>query len=160
MCREYIDIIASNIPQIKIIAASQWTARFNIQRKPKKWWCLLINLSFGLFDHKKNPALFQNFSKIPGISRTLFKFQDFPGLSRTFQDWWEPCDFKLYLFCSVLFLETYFSYLVKVKMFFFCYWISSSVWIKQGKLTQLIIALKNVWHYKKKQIVQNIVQKV
>ena len=29
------------------------------------------------------PGLFQNFSKTPGLSRTLFKFQDFPGPSRT-----------------------------------------------------------------------------
>ena len=97
MCWEYIDIIASNIPQMKIKAVSQWTATFNTQRKPKKCWCLLGNLSSGLFYHKKKSrtvqGLFQNFSKIPGLSRTLFKFQDFPGLfsnSRTFQDWWEP----------------------------------------------------------------------
>ena len=61
-----------------------WTARFNIQRKPEKCWCLFRNLSFGLFDHKKSsmtfPGLYPNFSKIPGLSRTLFKFQDFPGL--------------------------------------------------------------------------------
>ena len=80
---EYIDIIASNIPQMKIKAVSQWTARFNIQRKPEKCWCLLRNLSFGLFSHKKIPGLFQNVSKIPGLSKTLFKFQGFPGLSRT-----------------------------------------------------------------------------
>ena len=29
------------------------------------------------------PGLFQNFSKTPGLSRILFKFQDFPGPSRT-----------------------------------------------------------------------------
>ena len=34
-------------------------------------------------DHKEIPRLFQNFSKIPGLSRTLFKFQDFPGLLGT-----------------------------------------------------------------------------
>ena len=28
------------------------------------------------------PGFFQNFSKIPGLSKTLFKFQDFPGISR------------------------------------------------------------------------------
>ena len=36
MCSEYIDIIASNIPEMKITAVSQRTARFNIQRKPEK----------------------------------------------------------------------------------------------------------------------------
>ena len=78
---EYIDITALNIPQIRITAVSQWTARFNIQRKPKKYWCLLGNLSFGLFDHKKK---FQDFSRtfwkvqFPRLSRTLFKFQNFP----------------------------------------------------------------------------------
>ena len=83
---EYIDIIASNIPQIKITADSQWTARFNIQKTTEKRWCLLRNLSFGLFDHKK----FQEFSKISA------KFQYFPGLfsnSKTFQDCWEPWEF-------------------------------------------------------------------
>ena len=55
---------------MKITAVSQWTARFNIQRKTEKCWCLLRNLSFELFDHKKIPGLFQNFSKIPGHSRT------------------------------------------------------------------------------------------
>ena len=83
MCWEYIDIIASNIPQMKIKAVSQWTARFNIQKNPKKCWCLLRNLSFRLFDHKKIPGLFQNFTKIPGLSRTPFKFQDFSGLVKT-----------------------------------------------------------------------------
>ena len=84
---EYKDIIASNIPQMKIAVVTQWTARFNIQRKPEKCCCLLRNLSFGLFDHKKIPGLFQDFSKIsvkfldfPGF---FFKFQDFPGLVRT-----------------------------------------------------------------------------
>ena len=72
-----IDIIASNTPQMKIKAVSQWTARFNIQRKPEKCWCLLRDLSFGLFDHKKISGLFQNFSKISA------KFHDFPGLFRT-----------------------------------------------------------------------------
>ena len=69
---------------------SQWTARFNIQRKPEKCWRLLRNLSFRLFDHKKIPGIFQDFPKIsaefqdfPGLSKTLFKFQNFPGLSRT-----------------------------------------------------------------------------
>ena len=83
MCWEYIDITASNIPQTKFIAVSQRTFRFNIQRKPEKCWCLLKNLPFGLFDHKKIPRLFQNFSKIQGLSRILFKFQDFPGLVGT-----------------------------------------------------------------------------
>ena len=32
-----------------------------------------LEISFGLFDHKI----------IPGLSRTLFKFQDFPGLVGT-----------------------------------------------------------------------------
>ena len=64
-----IDTIASNTPQMKIKAVSQWTARFNLQRKPEKCWCLLRDLSFGLFDHKK----------IPGLSRTL----QIPGISRT-----------------------------------------------------------------------------
>ena len=45
---------------MKIKAVSQSTARFNIQRKPKKCWCLLRNISFGLFDQIK----FQDFSKI------------------------------------------------------------------------------------------------
>ena len=87
---QYIDIIASNIPQMKIKAVSQWTARFNIQRKPEKCCCLVRNLSFSLFDHKEIPGPFQDFSKIsakfqdfPGLSRALFKFQDFPGLVRT-----------------------------------------------------------------------------
>ena len=90
MCWVYIDIIdiiATNIPHMKITAVSQWTARFNIQRKPKKCCCLLRNFSFGLFDHKKNSRTFlwvlQNFSKSPGLSRTLLKFQDFPVLSWT-----------------------------------------------------------------------------
>ena len=85
-CAENIKILLHpiHIPQMKI-KASQWTARFNMQRKPKECWCLLRNLSFGLFDHIKIPELFkvQNFSKIPyipGLSRTLFKFKD----------WWEP----------------------------------------------------------------------
>ena len=69
----YIDITASNIPQMKITAVTQWTATFNIQRKSKKCWCLLRNLSSGLFDHKK----------IQDSSRTLFKFQDFPELLET-----------------------------------------------------------------------------
>ena len=56
---------------------SQWNARFNIQRKPRKCWGLLRDLSFGLFDHKKIPGLFQDFSKI------LAKFQDFSGLVGT-----------------------------------------------------------------------------
>ena len=77
MCWEYIDIIASNISQIKITAVSQWTATFNIQRKPDKCWCLLRNLSFGLFDHKEIPGPFQDFSRISA------KFQDFPGLVGT-----------------------------------------------------------------------------
>ena len=67
---------------MKFIAVSQRTFRCNIQRKPEKCWCLLKNLSFGLFDHKKIP-LFQNFSKIQGLSKILFKFQDFPGLVGT-----------------------------------------------------------------------------
>ena len=77
-CAENINIIASNIPQMKIIAVSQWTARFNMQRKPEKCWFLLRNLSFGLFDHKKIPGLFQDFPKFQQNYRT---FQDFPGLS-------------------------------------------------------------------------------
>ena len=76
----YIDITASNIPQMKITAVTQWTATFNIQRKSKKCWCLLRNLSSGLFDHKKNPGLFQDSFQIPGLSRT---FQDFPELLET-----------------------------------------------------------------------------
>ena len=76
-CAENINIIASNIPQMKIIAVSQWTARFNMQRKPEKCWFLLRNLSFGLFDHKKIPGLFQDLSKISA------KFQDFSGLVGT-----------------------------------------------------------------------------
>ena len=86
MCWVYIDIIdiiATNIPHMKITAVSQWTARFNIQRKPKKCCCFLINPSFELFDHKKNPGLFQDFFKISA------KFQDFPGLFSN--SWWEPC---------------------------------------------------------------------
>ena len=74
MCWEYADITEPNIPQMKIKAVSQRTARFNIQRKPEKCWCLLRNLSFGLSDHKKIPGHFQDFSKI------LAKFQDFPKL--------------------------------------------------------------------------------
>ena len=73
MCREYIDVIASNIPQMKIKAIT----RFNIQRKPEKYWCLLEISPFRLFDHKKIPGLFHDFSKI------LAKSQDFPELSRT-----------------------------------------------------------------------------
>ena len=87
---EYIDIIASNIPQMKIAAVTQWTARFNIQRKPEKCCCLLRNLPFGLFDHKKIAGLFQDFSKIsakfldfPGF---FFKFLDFPGFFFKFLD--------------------------------------------------------------------------
>ena len=64
---------------MKIRTVSQCTARFNIQSKPDKCWGLLRNPSFRLFDHKKIPGLFQNFSKIPGLSRTL----QIPGLSRT-----------------------------------------------------------------------------
>ena len=76
MCGEYIDIIPSNIPQMKI-AVSQWTARFHILRKPEECCCLLRNLSFGLFDHKILPGLSQDFSKIS---------EKIPGLSRTSQD--------------------------------------------------------------------------
>ena len=91
-CAEYnIDIIAPNIPQMKITAVSQWTARFNIQRKPEKCWCLLRNLSFGLFDHKKIPVLFRDFSKISVNFRTFQGSFRTRELSRTFQDCWEPC---------------------------------------------------------------------
>ena len=51
--------------------------RFNIQRKPEKYWCLLEISPFRLFDLKKIPGLFHDFSKI------LAKSQDFPELSRT-----------------------------------------------------------------------------
>ena len=85
---------------------SQWTARFNIQRKPEKCWRLLRNLSFRLFDHKKIPGIFQDFPKIsaefqdfPGLSKTLFQI---PELSRTFQDWWEPWEL-----CSTYSLGTF-----------------------------------------------------
>ena len=75
---EYTDITALNIPQIRITAVSQWTARLNIQRKPKKYWCLLGNLSFGLFDHKKK---FQDFSRtFSKVQQNSKIFQDFPGL--------------------------------------------------------------------------------
>ena len=89
----YIDIIAFNISQMKITAVSQWTATFDIQRKPEKCWCLL-RLTISLLDcltAKEIAGLFQDFSKISA------KFQDFPGLfsnSRTFQDWWELCSYK------------------------------------------------------------------
>ena len=99
----YIDTVASNIPQMKIKATSQWLikqlikqfARF-MQRKPKKCWCLLRNLSFGLFDHKKISGLFQDFSKkisakFPGLFPTFQGSLQLPGLSRSFQDWWELC---------------------------------------------------------------------
>ena len=93
MCWEYVDIIASNIPQMKITAVSQWIATFNMQRKSEKCWCLLRNLSSGLFNLKKNsrnvPGLFQNFSKISGLSSIFQDFFQIPGLSRTFQDWWD-----------------------------------------------------------------------
>ena len=46
-------------------------------KEPEKFWYLLRNLSFTLFDHKEIPGLFQDFSKISE------KFQDFPELSRT-----------------------------------------------------------------------------
>ena len=90
MCWVYTGIIAPNIPQMKITAVSQWTARFNIQRKHEKCWYLLRNLSVGLFDHKKISGLFQNFSKISGLSTTFQDSFQIPGLSKTLQDWWEP----------------------------------------------------------------------
>ena len=74
----YIDTVASNITQMKIKATSQWLikqlikqfARF-MQRKPKKCWCLLRNLSFGLFDHQKISGLFQGSLQLPGLSRSF-----------------------------------------------------------------------------------------
>ena len=60
----------------------------NPESSAQKCWCLLRYLSFELFDHKKIPGLFQDFSKLSA------KFEDFPGLfsnSTTFLDWWEPC---------------------------------------------------------------------
>ena len=74
MCGEYIDIIPSNIPQMKI-AVRQWTARFHILRKPEECWCLLRNLSLGLFG--KNSRTFQNFS---GLFLNSRYFHDFPRL--------------------------------------------------------------------------------
>ena len=77
----YIDIIASNTPQMKIKAVSQWTAWFNIQSKPEKCWCLLRDLSFGLFDQKKkNPRTFPKFQQNPRTFQDSFQI---PGLSRT-----------------------------------------------------------------------------
>ena len=82
---KYIDIIASNIPKMKITAVSQWTARFNIQA----WYAgVYLEISLlGCLTTKK----FQDFSI------TSAKFHAFPGLfsnSRTFQDWLEPCPYK------------------------------------------------------------------
>ena len=72
---------------MKIKAVSQQTARFNIQRNPKKCWYLLRNLSFKLFDHKKIPELCQEFSKISSKFQDSFQIpgpsQDFPGLVGT-----------------------------------------------------------------------------
>ena len=72
---------------MKIKAVSQRTARFNIQRNPEKCWYLLRNLSFKLFDHKKIPELFQEFSKISSKFQDSFQIpgpsQDFPGLVGT-----------------------------------------------------------------------------
>ena len=88
MCGEYIDIIPSNIPQMKI-AVSQWTARFHILRKPEECWCLLRNLSLDCLTAKyfqDFPRTFPKFQKkfqdFPELLRTLFKFQEFPGLSK------------------------------------------------------------------------------
>ena len=81
---EYIDIIASNIPQKKIIAVSQWTARFNIRVSPKNAG-VYLEISFALFDHK-------NFQQ---NSRTFQDYFQIPRLSRTFQDWWGPWNKKL-----------------------------------------------------------------
>ena len=88
MCWEYIDIIASNIPQMKITAVSE-LIHSTYRGSPSKCWCLLRNLSFGLFNHREIPRPFHNFSKIsvkfldfPGLSRNLFKCQYFSGLSR------------------------------------------------------------------------------
>ena len=89
MCWEYIDIIASNIPQMKIIAVSELLdSTYRESRKNAGVYleiCLLDCLTT-----KK----FQDFSKISA------KFQDFPGLlssSRTFQDWWKPCHSQFFL---------------------------------------------------------------
>ena len=94
MCWEYIDIIASDIPQMKIKAVSQWTAIFNIERKPEKCRCLLRNLPFRLFGYKKIPGLCQDFFKIsakfqgfPGLFSNSRAFQDFPGLVGTMRGW-------------------------------------------------------------------------
>ena len=80
---EYIDIMASNIPRMKITAICQWTARFNINRMSEYAGVYLEISLLDCLTTKKS----QDFSKISA------KFQDFPGLfsnSRTFQDCWEP----------------------------------------------------------------------
>ena len=67
---EYIGIIASNIPQKKIIAVSQWIARFNIRVSPKNAG-VYLEISF---------AKFQDF---PGLFSNSKTFKDFPGLVGT-----------------------------------------------------------------------------
>ena len=57
----YIDITSSNTPQMKIKAVSQWTARFNIEKKPKN---VGVYLEISLLDclTKKIPGFFQDYS--------------------------------------------------------------------------------------------------
>ena len=49
----------------------------SIYRGSPKNTGVYLEISFGLFDHKKIPRLFQHFTKFSA------KFQDFPGLFRT-----------------------------------------------------------------------------
>ena len=72
MCWEYIDIIASNIPKWKSKQLVSELLDSTYRGSPKNAG-VYLEISFGLFDHKE----------IPGLSRTLFKFQDFPGLVGT-----------------------------------------------------------------------------
>ena len=82
---EYIDIIASNIPRMKITAVCQWTARFNINRMTEYAG---VYLEISLLDWpQRNPKTFPKFQQ---NSRTFQDSFQIPGLSRTFQDCWEP----------------------------------------------------------------------
>ena len=79
----YIDIIASSTPQMKIKAVVSELLDSTYRASPKNVGAYLEISLLDCLTKKKIPGLFQNFSKIPELSRTLFKFQDFPGLVGT-----------------------------------------------------------------------------
>ena len=67
----HIDITSSNTRQMKIKAVSQWTARFNIEKKPKN---VGVYLEISLLDclTTKIPGFFQDYSySFPGLYNSL-----------------------------------------------------------------------------------------